>query len=345
MKVVVTGGNGVVGRYVVAELANPTAGGTAHAVTVFDRVKRRVPRGVFQIAGDHDSKDQLMAAFKGVDAVLHLSALPATTDSSEEVLQANVQGTANVFDAARRSGVKKVVNWSSVWALGWTKPGNVFIPDYLPIDEDHPLRADDPYGQSKIECEAIAESFHGQDGLEAMTLRSVYTALPAMMARLWCTNGIQNPIYSHLAYVDVFDHARGARRALETRTGSYVTVYLAADDSRRSLNRCRNCCRGCIPRLLIGQTSWPGHRSSISNQRAKDLLGWSPLNSWRRVSVPQKVRGYVTVNARSVARKALPAAATERLRSRSARATNRAIETLSARYPASQPEGAADGER
>ena len=315
MKVVVTGGNGVVGRYVVAELANPTAGGTAHAVTVFDRVKRRVPRGVFQIVGDHDSKDQLMAAFKGADAVLHLSALPATTDSSEEVLQANVQGTANVFDAARRSGVKKVINWSSVWALGWTKPGNVFIPDYLPIDEDHPLRADDPYGQSKIECEAIAESFHGQDGLEAMTLRSVYTALPATMARLWRTNGIQNPIYSHLAYVDVFDHARGARRALETRTGSYVTVYLAADDSRVTEPLSELLPR-LYPPIVDRADQLAGTRSSISNQRAKDMLGWSPLNSWRRVSVPQKLRGYVTVNARSVARKALPAAARERLRSR-----------------------------
>lgn len=315
MNVVVTGGNGVVGGYVVAELANPTAGGTPHAVTVFDRIKRRVPRGVSQIVGDHGIKDQLMAAFEGADAVLHMSALLATTASSEEVLEANVQGTANVFEAVRRSGVKKVVNWSSVWAVGWTKPGNVFIPDYLPIDEDHPLRADDPYGQSKIECEAIAESFHGQDGLEAMTLRSVYTALPATMARLWRTNGIQNPSYSHLAYVDVFDHARGARRALETRTGNYVTIYLAADDSRviEPLSE-------LLPRLYppIGDRAdlLTGTRSSISNQRAKDVLGWSPLNSWRRVTLPQKVRGYVTVNARSVARKALPPAARERLRSR-----------------------------
>ena len=141
-----------------------------------------------------------------------------------------------------------------------------------------------------------------------MTLRSVFTALPDTMARLWRTNGMQNPRYSHLAYVDVFDHSRGARRALETRIGSYVTIYLAADDSRvgEPLSE-------LLPQLYppIGDRAdqLTGTRSSISNQRAKDLLGWSPLNSWRRVTVPQKVRGYVTVKARSVARKALPAAA------------------------------------
>jgi nucleoside-diphosphate-sugar epimerase len=211
----------------------------------------------------------------------------------------------NVFDAARRCGLKKVVNWSSVWALGWSMPGNAFVPDYLPIDEDHPLRADDPYGRSKIEGEAIAESFHGHDGLEAVTLRLVYTAQPATLARLWRTKGVTNPTYSHLAYVDARDQARAARRALEIESDSYITAYVAADDSRVAEPLCE-----LLPRLFapIGDRAeqLTGFRSSISNQRAREVLGWSPAHSWRSLSVAQGVRGLAAASVRRAARTVVP---------------------------------------
>ena len=315
MRVLVTGGNGRVGRHVVSELARLAPASAPHEIIVFDRAKRRVPRGVTQVAGDHANLDELLAAFAGVDAVLHLSALQATAESRQEVLSANTQGTMNVFEAAQRCGVKKVINWSSVWALGWTKPGNTFIPDYLPIDENHPLRADDPYGRSKIEGEEIAQAHHGQDGLEVTTLRSVYTALPATMAMLSRTNGIKDPIYSHLAYVDVFDHARAARLAIETKADGYRVVYLAADDSRVAEPLAE-----LLPKLHapIGDRAaqLTGSRSSISNQRAKELLGWSPQNSWRRMTLRQRARGYVAAGSHRAVATVLPTEARERLRSR-----------------------------
>ncbi len=311
MKILVTGGNGRIGRYVVSELVRSIPGRTQHQVTVFDREQRRIPRGVAQVVGDHSNMDQLCAAFDGADAVLHLSALQATTESSKEVLGANIQGTVNVFEAAQQCGVRKLVNWSSVWALGWTKPGNTFIPDYLPIDEDHPLRADDAYGRSKIEGEAIAESSHGIAGLKAITLRSVYTALPATMAMLWRTQGIKDPTYSHLAYVDVYDHARAARLAVEADTDSYQVVFLAADDSRVSEPLAE-----LLPRLYppIGDlaAALTGQRSSISNKRAKELLGWSPTNSWRDLTIAQRAHGYVKAGAHRISATVLPTAVRER---------------------------------
>lgn len=316
MRVIVTGGNGLVGRYVVSELARPIAGRRQHKVTVFDRSRRRVPRGVSQVVGDHANVDELLTVFDGADAVLHLSALQPPYHSEEDLFEANVNGTINVFDAARRCGVGKVVFWSSIWALGWSRPGNTFIPDYLPIDEDHALLADDDYGRSKIEGEAIAKSFHGCDGLQAMTLRPVYTALPATVAKLGRTNGLRNPAYSHLAYLDVRDQARAARCALEIRVDGYLVANLAADDSRVAEPLCE-----LLPRLHapIGDRAdqLTGSRSSISNERAKALLDWSPRYSWRRLTATQRMRGYATESARSAAAMVVPASARERLRSRS----------------------------
>lgn len=315
MRVVVTGGNGLLGRYVVSELARPIAGGRSHEVTVFDRSRRRVPRGVSQVVGDHANVDGLLAVFDGADAVLHLSALQPPAHSGEELFEANVKGTMNVFDAARRCGVGKVVNWSSIWALGWSRPGNTFIPDYLPIDEDHLLLADDAYGRSKIEGEAIAKSFHGRDGLQAITLRPVYTAMPATLAKLARTNGLRSPSYSHLAYLDVRDQARAARCSLEIRVDGYIVANLAADDSRVAEPLCE-----LLPRLHgpIGDRAdeLTGSQSSISNERAKALLGWSPQYSWRSLTATQRMRGYATESARSAAAMVVPAGARERLRSR-----------------------------
>ena len=313
MKVVVTGGNGRVGRYVVAELLRSRASSQPHEVTVFDRTARRLPRRVTQVIGDHGNIDAMVGAFHGADAVLHLSALQPRAASPEEVYSSNLAGTNNVLDAARKCGVGRVVYWSSVWALGWSRPGNAFIPDYLPIDEKHPLRENDSYGRSKIEGEAAVAAAHGQNGVQTMTLRPVYTALPATVARLWRTNGLADPTYSHLAYVDVRDQARAARQALESTHREHVALYLAADDSRVAAPLC-----DLLPQLYepIGDraAALVGTRSSISNERAKQLLGWRPTHTWRSVTIGQKLRGSAAVAVRAGARTIVPATVRERLR-------------------------------
>ncbi len=314
MRVVITGGNGLVGRYVVAELIRSGPGKPAHEVTVFDRRSpRRAPATVAQVVGDHAAMDDLLPAFDGADAVLHLSALQPAATSSEDVFGKNVQGTLNVFEAALRSGVKRVVNWSSVWALGWSAPGNTFVPDYLPVDEAHPLHADDPYGRSKIEGEAIAASFHGREGLEVVSLRPVFTATPATLELIWGTKGKRAPGYSHLAYVDARDQAVAARRALEFDTTSYVTAYLAADDSRVAEPLC-----DLLPRLHppIGDRAAPlvGAQSAISNHHAAAVLGWRPQHSWRTLATAARIRGTANAAVRTGIRRAAPAGLVKRLR-------------------------------
>lgn len=312
MKVLITGGNGLVGRFVVAELARPVADGQPHSVTVLDRVRAdSVPEAVNQVVGDYLERERLLEVMEGADAVLHLAALQPAAAAEEDVYGNNVQGTLNVFEAAEQCGVGVVVNWSSVWALGWSTPGNTFVPDYLPIDEAHPLRATDPYGRAKIEGEAIASSFHGRSGMRVITLRAVYTATPRGMERLWGARN-RTPVYSHLSYVDARDHARAARLALASASSDYVTAYLAADDSRIAEPLAT-----ALPRLNpdLADIAAPlsGPQSAISNNHAADALGWRPQHSWRTLSMAAKARGSAATAASRAIRTISPQA-TARLR-------------------------------
>jgi len=152
MKILVTGGIGKVGQWVVRELLD----GAAHDVTVLDRVPGPERGTIKYLVGDVQDLGQVMEAMVGADAVMHLAAIHNPNIATATVIyQTNVVGTFNVHHAAFRLGVKRVVSASSNAIVGWSY-GERFVPDYLPIDEDHPLRPEDVYGLSKEIGETIA---------------------------------------------------------------------------------------------------------------------------------------------------------------------------------------------
>jgi len=177
-----------------------------------------------------------------------------------------------------------VVHWSSVAALGWSGFNEAFMPDYLPIDEHHPLRATDAYGLSKVAGEHIAAAFSERHGMETIALRHVWTIGPSACMRLWKDGGKHGGRYHgkwiHYAYLDVRDAAVAARRALEVPAPGHTVLYLAADDS---------CAPAPLSELLPGLrpavADMASHlartQSAISNARAKTFLGWQPVHSWR----------------------------------------------------------------
>ncbi|MBM2809794.1 MAG: NAD-dependent epimerase/dehydratase, partial [Chloroflexi bacterium] len=163
MKVVVTGGVGKIGQWVVKELT--TNSEQSHEVVVFDRVPGP-QQGPFQqgpvryLMGDTLDLGQVMGVLAGADAVIHLAALPAPGFTTNDVtFRTNVQGTFNVHEAAWRLGIRRVVSASSTAALGWVYRERDFLPNYLPLDEDHPLAPQDAYGLSKQTVEGIARSY------------------------------------------------------------------------------------------------------------------------------------------------------------------------------------------
>lgn len=182
MKVVVTGSAGVVGKTTAAHLASQ-----GHDVLAIDRI--RVPSTSFKSAVvDLCDLRPIEAAFHDADGVVHMARVPFPYASSgydaasrtwhkpdvlgdAERFNKNLQITYNVFSAALNTSVRKLVIGSSLAAYGLYYPSRFVCPDYLPIDEKHPLRPDDPYGLTKQIGEAIADGFAARGSMNVISLR------------------------------------------------------------------------------------------------------------------------------------------------------------------------------
>ena len=114
---------------------------------------------------------------EGCDAIVHLAAIPSTrTHPNETLFNINVAGTYNVFEAAACAGVKRIVQASSINAIGgfWGCDDRRY--DYFPLDEDLPLFTTDAYSFSKQMVEEIAEYYWRRAGINSISFR-----LPAVL--------------------------------------------------------------------------------------------------------------------------------------------------------------------
>ncbi|MBX7021079.1 NAD(P)-dependent oxidoreductase, partial [Providencia rettgeri] len=129
-KVVVTGGSGRVGSYVVQQLMQTMD------VVVADLKPSQ--HQVSFVQTDVMDLDAVRAATKDADAVIHLAAIDFDWKAPEEqYINVNVRGTWHVLQACRENGVKKVVLCSSISACGLSEMRADWKPQYLPVDEAH----------------------------------------------------------------------------------------------------------------------------------------------------------------------------------------------------------------
>jgi UDP-glucose 4-epimerase len=159
LKVLVTGGAGFVAPHVVSDLED-----AGHQVVVFDQ--REPVAGKTWVQGDLTKLDDLVRAAEGVDGICHLAGVGDVYLAFEQpytAAAANVLGTANVLEAAKRNGVKKVV-----YASTWEVYGE---PVYQPIDEEHPCRPDHPYNITKHAGEELALSYDRLKDVPVIALR------------------------------------------------------------------------------------------------------------------------------------------------------------------------------
>ncbi len=280
MKVTVTGGVGKLGQWVVRELLAPDEQGTTHEVTVLDRVAGPEQPGVRYLVGDVEDLGQVYGAIAGAEAVIHLAAVPRPGMVTENVtFRVNAMGAFNVHEAAYRLGTRRVVSASSQAILGWDYRTRDFPPEYLPVDEAHPVRPQDAYGLSKEVLEAVARSY-ARKGLETVVLRPNWIVTPEDRERLRREGGRQPTLFKMYSYIDVRDLARAFRLAIERPLEPGTVLFVVADDSVLAEPLC-----DVLPRLMpsIGDmaSQLTGTRAAISNARAKELLGWRPSGSWR----------------------------------------------------------------
>jgi nucleoside-diphosphate-sugar epimerase len=169
MKYVVTGGAGFIGSNLVRGLL---ADGP-HQIVVVDNLLTGSERNLDEVSSQIDFQridlrdfEPTRAAFNGTDVVFHLAAIPSVPRSIEDPRpshEANIDGTFNVYLAAKEAGVKRVVYAASSSAYGDT--------DVLPKVESMVPRPKSPYAVQKLLGEYYAGAFSSCFGLEAVALR------------------------------------------------------------------------------------------------------------------------------------------------------------------------------
>ena len=110
-----------------------------------------------------EDRTAVLALLEGVDAVVHLGGI-STEHAFDDILQANIVGTYNLYEAARRHGVKRIVFASSNHVTGFYRQDEVIGPDA-------PMRPDGYYGLSKAFGENLAQFYWDRWGIETACLR------------------------------------------------------------------------------------------------------------------------------------------------------------------------------
>jgi nucleoside-diphosphate-sugar epimerase len=174
VKILVTGGIGNVGTQVVERLS-----GRGHEVTVIGRRPGMTVPGARYRSCDITDIDALVVAMKGNDAIVHLAAFGNPSLGTPDVIfRVNCQGTMNVYEAAARCGIHRVVTASSINALGYGFGVKEWSYQYFPVDEDHPTFATDAYSFSKNIVEEIGRFWWRRDGISGTCLRLPAVAVP-----------------------------------------------------------------------------------------------------------------------------------------------------------------------
>ena len=130
--------------------------------------------GETYVKADLSSLDAMVDLLKGADMVVHFGAI-GDEAPWDDILQSNIIGAYNVWEAAYRNGVKRVVYASSVHAVGMHKKTDT-------IGLDAPHRPDTYYGLAKCFSEDLASLYWDKRGIESVCMR-IFSCAPATNAR------------------------------------------------------------------------------------------------------------------------------------------------------------------
>jgi dTDP-glucose 4,6-dehydratase len=184
-RVLVTGAGGFIGSHLAETLAR-----AGSSVRAFVRYTSRGDHGWLELTdpdiheaievfrGDLANPEAVAGALEGCEVVFHLGALipiPYSYRHPREFVTANVIGTLNVLEAARRGDQQRIVHTSTSEVYGTAQA--------VPIDEGHPLRPQSPYAASKVAADQLALSFQRSFGTPIVVARPFNTFGPRQSAR------------------------------------------------------------------------------------------------------------------------------------------------------------------
>jgi nucleoside-diphosphate-sugar epimerase len=288
MKVLVTGAAGKVGETVARDFLD-----AGYEVRILDIVppKTDLKQRCEVVYCDLQDRVGLLRAVDGCEAIVHLAAVPNPLNGMDLTLFGpNVIGTQYLFAAAEACGVKKLSLASSCSIYGFPfqlsyKEGRL-IPDYLPMDVDHPIVSQDVYALSKECNEVTAAMYSRRTGMVTTCLRLSMVA-DFSNRRRWLMDMIKNSVHwasaDLWAYVECRDVARAFRLAIEKIESGHHKFIITAQDLLVDIDN---------PRLLI-EKHYPKLTTFLENgfdydkygfwdtRPAKELLDWESQYHWR----------------------------------------------------------------
>jgi len=283
MRILVTGARGKVGAATVAALHD-----AGHDVTATDlhRPLYESQRGpVRYVQAELTDPGDAYALVRGQEAVVHAAAIPEPAQNTPSTVFANnLMGTFNTLEAAVRWGVGRFVHLSSETVTGVAFAERRFLPDYVPVDEEHPARPQDPYGTAKHFGELLMDGATRRSDLTGVSIRPSWVQWEGNYASN-LGGWIREPSASEgfWSYIDAYDLADAIRLAAEAATPGHEVVYIASPDiaAREPLEvLARRFYGDRMPELRPSDDEPdPG---GISIAKARRLLGYAPHRSWRR---------------------------------------------------------------
>jgi len=306
MKILVIGGAGYIGSHVARALLDK-----GYSVTVYDNLSSGCRENIFDdeefIEGDIlDEKLLLKTMQQGFDGLIHLAALKAAGESMvepEKYAVNNITGTIHILNAAATSGVKRVIFSSSAAVYG--------EPQYLPIDEKHPVNPENFYGFTKLEIERLLDWYDRLRGIRYAALRYFNAAGYDLQGRI---RGLERepenllPIVMEAAcgirekllvfgddydtrdgtglrdYIHVMDLAEAHVKALDyvVNNDTSLTVNLGSEKGvtvKEMVEKAREITGQRIPYEGVGRREGDTAVVLASASYAKEMLGWEAKHS------------------------------------------------------------------
>jgi len=282
MKILVSGARGKVGTATVAALMQ-----RGHEVRATDLhrpvFERPEPDDPDYLQADLTDAGQAYAMVRGMDAVVHTAAIPEpTSNAPHTVFENNLMATFNLIEAAIRWGLPRFVNTSSETVPGFFFAERGFLPDYVPVDEEHPIRPQDPYALSKYFGELLMDAAVRRSDIRCITIRPSWVQHEGNYEH---NLGPQIRDRSELnpgfwSYIDVYDLADAMCLAAESDLPGHEVFYIASPDNAGSRDFAAAVAEHYGDSVRVRELDRID-ASGISCAKANRLLGYRPSRSWR----------------------------------------------------------------
>lgn len=278
MKVVVTGSSGLLGGFVAQAFCD-----AGHTVLGLDMVAPRVTSPWTHVSADLRDLGIVLQLIRNVDAVLHVAGIPRPTGSAPAtVFQTNMAINYNVVEAAVLNGASRLVYASSMSVLGYPFYEQNIAPSYLPLDSNHPIKAQDAYGVSKwLGEELVDAAVRRRPAMAAVSLRMPWIQSPEgfvanVEARRTRARAEARDLWG---YIDGRDAAAAFLASAEKPLSGHSRLFISAKDTFMEEETVDLVSRA-YPNVKM-TSPLTANDTIFDLAEAREILGFEPRHSWR----------------------------------------------------------------